>query len=74
MSKMRRKPLPYAAIGLLQQAENQCELASKSLITVLDNPSTPEEKYRLIGRALHCVDQIQKILREVPVICGDKQS
>lgn len=68
----RRKPLPYAASALLEQAASDCQAARKALVIVLDKPLTPEEKYRLIGKAVHLLHEIERTLAEVPVKASEQ--
>lgn len=70
--KKRRKPLPYAATGLIEEARGHRQKATEALVTVVDKPTTMEEKYRLIGKAIHELNQIEIILCEIPVICEEK--
>jgi len=62
----RRKPLPYHASQAVDAAimENTC--AIKSLLPVVNFTGiTAEERYRLIGQAIHHIHQSTGHLKEI---------
>jgi hypothetical protein len=63
----RRRRLPYAAGELIDDALGENQLAVKALMLLIDGkPTTAEERYRLIGKAIHHIHESTAALREVP--------
>ena len=62
----RRKPLPYAAAGLLDDALMARGAAQRALSMAL-GAVPAEERARLVGQALHLVDTASEHLKKIYV-------
>lgn len=60
----KRKPLPYHVSYAIDKALCENSQAVQALLTVMNAQTTTEERYRLIGKAIHHIHESTSALKD----------